>query len=321
MNTRIAVLALALSWSCSGSNPNSDLTDVSSEVSVDADAGSDSAVDSGHDGVVHDIVTHTDTPLGVCEGQDDCEDGFLCIEEICESMACGSDRDWVDCRDLFNRLGDERGRYATCTNQVCRESCYFDYDCEDGQVCTDFGECQDFAGDLSLEHPHGPATGALQAGVSNVLMNFPIGVPLGGYGARAAYHDGRYAVSLKGSAGQMHGLYARAMSSWRAMDENMIGKRIVIRLRSPLSSTTARALQERRTKPDDNSLADHILVHGPPRGHRARAARADGARLAPVVDDLLDAHALRALSALAPSSPSSGAAWELRNRRVPSVLL
>ena len=250
MTTRLAALAFALTLAigCSDSTPGEPTEDAGSDAVADVDSGSDAVADTGSDtapDATPDAEDAPDVSLGPCETQDDCPESALCVEENCESLACGGDQDWVVCRDLFNRLGDERGRYATCTNRQCRESCYFDTDCEDGQVCTDFGECQDFLGDLSLEHPHGPATGPVQAGVSNVLMSFPIGVPLGGYGQRAAYLDGRYAVSLKSSAGQMHGLYARAL----LLDN---GERSLMTVRLPiifssmaLHEDVARALQER----------------------------------------------------------------------------
>ena len=248
MNLRPHLLpAVLLAAACSSDGPNdgsSDLgsdtrNDATTDVDVDGDATDDTSEDSGEDAEID------AEPSGPCETQDDCTGGYLCVEGMCESLACPSTQEWVRCQELFNRLGDERGRFATCTNNVCRESCYFDYDCAEGQVCTDFGQCQDFEGDLSIEHPHGPATGTLQAGVSNVLMNFPVGVPLGGYGQRAAYLDGRYAESLKSSAGQMHGLYARAL----VLDN---GERSLMTIRLPLIFTSmglhediARALQER----------------------------------------------------------------------------
>ncbi len=226
-----------------------DTPDVSSDVAADADATAD-APDAEPD-VEEDVEpdaevdAEPDVELGPCETDEDCSDDAICVSDQCRSLACGGSDDWVTCQELFNELGEERGRFATCDNRICRESCYFDYDCEDGQVCTDFGQCMEFTGDLSLVHPHGPATGEVQAGVSNILMNFPIGVPLGGYGDRAAYLDGRYAVSLKGSAGQVHGLYARAL----LLDN---GERSLMTIRLPiifssmaLHEDVARALQER----------------------------------------------------------------------------
>jgi hypothetical protein len=217
-----------------------DAADVTDVGDVAPDGSGDVGLDADAD--VEDEET-SDELLPCGEG-DTCAEGTICVEGFCESLACAIPNDWPKCAALFNRIEPDRGRYATCTDGMCRESCFFDDDCPEGTICTDFGECQVFTGDLGVEHPYGPATGDLVAGVANTLMNYPIGVPLGGFGTRAAANDGRYAVSLKASAGQFEGLYARAIVLDNGERHLMIIRLPVIFTDMALHEEVARALQE-----------------------------------------------------------------------------
>lgn len=233
---------------CGGGESEPDDTDASADVADVGDgSGTDAGTDVAPDGDDADAVDVTDEEVVTiaCEDDDGCPDDHICVDSVCESLVCAGPADWVRCQTLFNRLGDERGRYAVCSYNVCRQPCYYDTDCGEGEICTDFGECHPFTGDLSVPAPFGATTGTLQAGVANTLMNFPIGVPLGGYGQRAAFNDGRYAESLKASVGEFHGLYARAVVIDNGDRHLMIMRLPVIFTSMATHEAVARALQER----------------------------------------------------------------------------
>lgn len=186
--------------------------------------------------------------LETCEGDGVCSEGYICIDEVCESLRCGDPSTWDRCEALFNRIEPDMGRYATCTDFQCRIACYLDDDCGDGEICTDFGYCRPFTGDLSVPAPFGPATGDLQAGVSNLLLNYPMGTPQGGFGTRAATNDGRYAASLRATSGQLHGLYGRAVVLDNGERQMMFIRLPVIFTQAGLHEAVARALQEETGK-------------------------------------------------------------------------
>lgn len=202
----------------------------------DADAGTDTDVTDLPDGEVFDP----------CTTQDDCaaRDQF-CIENFCRTLPCRAESQWAACANQLDEIEPDLGRFSFCTAGKCTIACIMDDDCDEGESCTDFGVCRPFTGELTGIHPGGDARAPLQVGLSNVLWNYPIGVPLGGYGERAASNDGRYAVSLRASWGNHGGLWMRGM----ALDA---GDRQFLFLRAPMifagqdiHEAVARALQER----------------------------------------------------------------------------
>ncbi len=168
------------------------------------------------------------TPDEGCQIQGDCADDEYCHEQEChEAPECSSVTSWLPCVSAFEDIDDDLARRAHCGGSHCRISCLTDQECADGHVCTDDGKCREFTGDLTGEHPGGDQSAPLQAGFSNVLMHFPIGLSLGGYGSRAAINDGRYVDALAASHGKMHGLHAGGV----ALDD---GQRQLLFLRAPI---------------------------------------------------------------------------------------
>ena len=287
----VAITALAATG-CGGSDDDNGITqpeDTGADVTADveADAGDDTSDDSGADtgsdaetDAEADAETDADTGEdagesdiilgGPCETHDDCADegeGSYCYENVCTTWRCPDPGFWDLCEENLNQIGEDFGRFAICRRNTCIAACMTDQECGEGQVCTDFGECKPFTGDITGEHPAGAGEG-LRAGVSNTLWTYPVGMPLGGYGQRAAVNDGRYAESLRASAGQTHGLYIRTL----VIDT---GDRMHMTIRLPaiftdmsLHEDVARALQE-RTGDDwrDSLIISSTHTHSGPARH------------------------------------------------------
>lgn len=203
--------------------------------------------DTDIDDVGPDADTDADAGPQTCEFQSECALGTYCDTEAGECVPapeCGRRDQWTPCVDAFAEINPEFARRTSCIERKCVVHCALDSHCPAGNVCTDNGECLPFTGELTGEHPGGDAPAPLQAGVANVLMKFPIGLSMGGYGSRAAFNAGRYVESIRPSRGQMHGLYARGL----ALDD---GTRQLILLRAPiifpsgaLHEAVARRLQQ-----------------------------------------------------------------------------
>lgn len=192
--------------------------------------GPSEAPDAGEDTDTEDVGSDADTGPATCEFQSQCEHGTYCDTEAGECVpapGCGTRQQWAVCVAAFEEIDRDLARRVSCIDRSCVVHCALDSHCPEGSVCTDNGDCLPFGGELTGEHPGGDAPAPLQAGVSNVLMKFPIGLSMGGYGGRAAFNAGRYVESLKPSRGQMHGLYARGM----ALDD---GTRQLLLLRAPI---------------------------------------------------------------------------------------
>lgn len=193
---------------------------------------------------------------GDCVDQIDCQDGEICAVGKCyATVECSSVKKQSTCRNAFldGGLPVEVAAAAFCDGAVCQVGCVRDTDCAMGNICSDNGQCRPFEGTFG-EDPGGDAREPLQAGVGNVLMKFPMGLPIGGYGSRAGADGGRYAELLKSSHGQMHGLYSRAI----VLDN---GERQLALVRLPaiftpgtLHEAVARKLQEKTGKDWRNSL-------------------------------------------------------------------
>ena len=231
----LAALALSIFVACSsedddGVSPDAGVEDVETPEDVEEkpDAGEDLDADNEVD--VEDTPdAETDTEIDEgCAFQSDCAQGEYCHEEQCqEAPECASIIHWRTCVAEFEDIDEALARRANCDGTHCRIACLNDEECADGEVCTDNGLCREFTGALTGEHPGGEESAPLQAGFSNILMHFPIGLSLGGYGNRAAVNDGRYVDALAASHGKMHGLHAGGT----ALDD---GQRQLLFLRAPI---------------------------------------------------------------------------------------
>lgn len=148
-----------------------------------------------------------------CALQGDCGAGEICVDAQCQpAPECESMQDWKSCVAALSEVDLELARRATCDPDTlrCRAVCLIDAHCADGQTCTDNGSCVEYTGELTGQAPGGSARAPLKAGVSNILMNFPIGLSQGGYGSRMQTDGGRYVRSLSPTHGIMEGMFARA---------------------------------------------------------------------------------------------------------------
>jgi hypothetical protein len=181
---------------------------------------------------------------GSCENQWDCENEFFCAAGTCYRMpACGAASNWIRCVNGVEELQEGLGYRAACDHGFCNVLCEVDEHCPENFVCTDYGVCLEWDGDITGEHPGNGERAALQVGFGEALFQFPVGVPMAGYGSRAAFDEGRYALSLQPSTGQAHGLFVRAV-----LIDN--GDRQLMLIRAPtifpsmvLHEQVARALQ------------------------------------------------------------------------------
>lgn len=187
-----------------------DPTDGSSVADADADDTSDAEVD--------DRIP--------CETNDECGEGGACVGGFCADGSCFDREDWVFCQDYFNALEPDSGRFGACVDEVCQRMCISDGDCGEDEACADFGVCVPFDDSyLDLPRPGGETRTPVEVGFGESVWNFPVGVPLGGYGEFGQLNDGEYALSLRASVGQMHGMYIRS-----AVIDDGVNPLLIIRL-------------------------------------------------------------------------------------------
>jgi hypothetical protein len=247
--TFIAVASFAITslTACSGPADPVDTPDVGTEPDV-VDVEQDTGGDAGQD-VAPDVDDNT------CAYQLDCGQGRICFHGECiEAPTCNRTSDWQSCINKLSEIDETFGRRGYCDGSHCAVACLLDEECPDAHLCTNNGVCIPSGANVTGEHPGGGERTALRAGVSNVLMHFPIGLSMGGYGSRAAFNNGRYVETLRASHGKMHGVYARAI----AVDN---GERELIMMRVPIILTSmavheavARRLQEATGKDWRDSL-------------------------------------------------------------------
>lgn len=241
MRSATAVLFALFIWAGSAcSDP--------SGVQPDVDAGADISID---DDVSIDVRPGppdfgADTRPGACTYQSDCDDDQMCIEDTCvDAPGCDGLEDWQRCVDDLTRFGARYALRAYCGGDRCRVACVEDSECPGGQTCTDYGQCVPFDGDLNAPAPGAGARAPLQAGASNVRMNFPIGISLAGYGSRAERGAGRYTDRMSDSVGHFHALYARALALDNGERELLIIRLPIIFASAWLHEEVARRLQEK----------------------------------------------------------------------------
>lgn len=215
------LFAVALAAACSG-DPVVEQRDTGTDLGAD-DAAPHADVDPADASDEPDV---DDGPRS-CVLQGDCRTGEVCVDELCApSPTCDGLQDWRRCTAAFHEISPELGARATCGRAgYCILACSEDRECAAGETCSDLGSCIPFGGDLTAPRPGGETRRPLRAGVSNVLLNFPIGVSLAGYGSRVSGVNHRYASTLKPSVGAFHALYARA-----AALDNGERKTVIVRL-------------------------------------------------------------------------------------------
>lgn len=223
----VLVIASCIACGGSGSDPADAGADGGGDVLVDApsdadavddaDSGADSNDGSGADVQPDAEVGDADASPGPpCARPRDCEgtDTPLCVDGRCQpGPQCNTPDAWVECQGKLSALGVDPGRAATavCRDRQCVVPCFWDEDCNDGETCTDYGRCVAFPHPITGVAPGGDARAPLRAGFGAADLDFPIGVPMGGWTQRAANNDGRYAVSLAASHGALERLDARAV--------------------------------------------------------------------------------------------------------------
>lgn len=271
----IALLA-ASAAACGDDGNNNPSGDVSFDTTDDAggdsgsgDDASDVAEDSGSgDDASTDADVEDDVEVGPpCADQSECSGNQFCVEGFCKEIRCATPAAWGFCQNQLNAIEPDLGRFSVCIDGVCQLRCVTDLDCEEGEICMDFGYCRPFGSEF------GPRAGGeepkpLEAGFSDVLWNFPIGVELGGYGERAASNDGRYAVSLRASVGTLHGLTIRTLALDTGDRELLVIRLPIIFIGSSLQEDLARnLLAETGEDYRDSILISSTHTHSGPCRH------------------------------------------------------
>jgi hypothetical protein len=233
---------------------------------ADGDAGGDPDTDTG--------VTPDVGPDGggtvTCTVNEDCTGPEeACVFGFCRDAECFAADEWAECVDYFDALGEDLGRFATCLNFRCERMCVLDSECAEGEICADFGLCAPFDPSFMDLPPAGDGTlRPLQAGFSEVYWNYPIGVPAGGYGERAAGQDGQYALGLRATAGQTHALDIRTSVLDDGVNPLIIVRIPVIFTGMELHEEVALYLDERTGRNwRDNLIVSSTHTHSGPCRH------------------------------------------------------
>ena len=236
----LLLLLLAMCVGCSSPDdpPAVDMGDVGGT----ADIGKDVSPDEG----APDVGADVDPGPTACELQGDCEVDELCVEGTCvAATSCDDVNDWRRCVQDFEPFGAEVMLRAMCgVHGYCRVACLEDGECGAGQTCTDYGYCRDFDADLTGADPGGAPRAPLQAGVSNVLMTFPIGISMAGYGSRFRSGSERYAELLSSSVGQFHAQFARGLALDNGERQLLIVRLPIIFASAWLHEAVARRLED-----------------------------------------------------------------------------
>ena len=256
----LSLFAAACSDEVTPTDQSADATDTAEEIAEDTgdESGQDTA---GEDAEVEpDVETDTGTDAGpdgfdpslrehltgdACEDQWDCDENWVCAAGVCNRFPyCGAASNWTKCVDLINEVEPGLGYRAACIEGFCHALCETDSHCPSSELCTDYGVCVPFEDSVTDWVAGDGEPGTLQAGFGETLMNFPIGTPLAGYGHRAAFDEGRYAQSLQPSAGQLHGLFVRALYLDNGDSELLVLRAPFIFPSMAIHELVARALEE-----------------------------------------------------------------------------
>ena len=207
---------------------------------------------------------------GGCQYVGSCPEGEVCASGRCQvAPPCTASDEWPICYELFNRMEPALGDRGFCDVErlKCEVACVVDAHCGPGGLCTDFGRCRQ-AAPRNAPPAGGGARTPLRAGYAATLLNVPIGVPLGGYGARFSGVPARYGGGLSASVGQFDGMEARALLLDNGEHPIMFIRVPMIFIDSSAHEEVARALEAATGRDWRNNLvlsATHTHS-GPARG-------------------------------------------------------
>ncbi len=207
-------------------------------------------------GLVHcsDGGEPVDPPGPTCGYHDECGTGQVCFDGECKATASCVER--RNCRNVPICAGD-RCFCSEDTNR-CLPACASDLECPADGHCLD-GVCERYPLDYSVwPAPESGARGGLQVGLSQVPLNYPMGVSLAGYGSRTGPRT-PYQDSLGGSNAWFDRPDVRAM----VVDD---GKEMFVLLRIPTSWTTDFMLSltaEKVAMRTGVNLMDRIVTSSP----------------------------------------------------------
>ncbi|MEW5854263.1 MAG: hypothetical protein AB2A00_36150 [Myxococcota bacterium] len=151
------------------------------------------------------------TTTAQCTLQAGCGPDEVCASGTCQpALPCIDGNDWPLCVEWLEELQPGFGRRAACVEEKCQVMCNLDEECGAGRVCTDYGMCRPHT-PSSAPKPGEGTRRALKAGLGREPLDFPTGVPLGGFSTRVDGSETRYGGGLSASVGQMDVLEARAL--------------------------------------------------------------------------------------------------------------
>lgn len=183
-------------------------------------------------------------PGAACTFQEDCESDESCLDGACyPQRTCRNVGTWGECVNAYSEVDPDAANRATCTERRCVVGCWQDQHCPENHACTDWGQCRPFDGVLGAYPPDRGARAPLQAGVGSALQNFPIGLPLGGYGSRSDGTPARFGVSLRDSFGASHALRVHALALDTGDSKLMVIRVPLIFTGSDIHEQVARNLQ------------------------------------------------------------------------------
>ena len=143
---------------------------------------------------------HNERPVSCVENPEtDCPEGEVC-GGFENSYWCMRPCELADACPVRTRTCNSNfdcSRRTSCHRGLCTNNCETDVDCGE-RMCFD-GECVELPNIWTGREPtHLGTPGQLQAGVGVVPLDYPVGVELGGFGAREGPY-GPYALALGGS--------------------------------------------------------------------------------------------------------------------------
>lgn len=202
--------------------------------------------DAGTDaGAVRECSFNEECSTGACDrGQ--CVRTQACMErsDCTATEACVGNR--CLCREVA---------ISTPPRKLCVPVCDTDNDCGETGQCLD-GVCKPYPVSFTGELPGGGARQPLQVGIGVTWLNFPVGVSMAGFGARAGKRT-PYQEALGGSDSWFDRPDVRAI----VFDD---GAELLVFLRLPMGWTTDFMVAETARKVLDQTglnLIDHILTN------------------------------------------------------------
>lgn len=182
--------------------------------------------------------------LQSCTISDDCSPEENCLGGFCRTaQPCEGPSQWGVCGAQMMMYEPTALERSACINKRCRITCVIDSECGQGKACGDDGQCIDFEGQVTGQHPGAGTRAPFKAGVGNRLLNFPIGLPAAGYGGGNS-RGGRYTEAMSETWGEMHGLWSRAVVMDNGERQLAIVRLPFVFPTAPLHEAVSRKLQE-----------------------------------------------------------------------------